>query len=198
MSKYSDLKVGVLALQGDFECHLRQINSIGAKGFEVKHPQQLEDIDGLIIPGGESSTMNILIDRFELREPLIDFVSSNPVYGTCAGMIMLAQNINDNLALVSPLKAIDIDVIRNGYGRQVFSFETPIKAKLNNRQIELMVSFIRAPKISRIGQNVKVIASYNDSPVLVVENRILASSFHTELTKDTTLLKYFIDNILLD
>ena len=142
--------------------------------------------------------MNILIDRFELREPLIDFVSSKPVYGTCAGMIMLAQNINDNLALVSPLKAIDIDVIRNGYGRQVFSFETPIKAKLNNRQVELMVSFIRAPKISRIGQNVKVIASYNDSPVLVVENRILASSFHTELTKDTTLLKYFIDNILLD
>ena len=198
MSKYSDLKIGVLALQGDFECHLQQINSIGASGFEIKQPQQLEKIDSLIIPGGESSTMNILIDRFELREPLIDFVSSKPVYGTCAGMIMLAKNINDNLALVSSLKAIDIDVIRNGYGRQVFSFETSITAKFNNKQVELMVSFIRAPKISRIGESVKVLASYENSPVLVAENRILASSFHTELTQDTVLLKYFLDNFLLD
>ena len=192
------MKIGVLALQGDFECHLQQINSIGASGFEIKQPQQLEKIDGLIIPGGESSTMNILIDRFELREPLIDFVGSKPVYGTCAGMIMLAKNINDNLALVSSLKAIDIDVIRNGYGRQVFSFETPITAKFKDRQVELMVSFIRAPKISRIGQSVKVLASYENVPVLVAENKILASSFHTELTKDIVLLKYFLDNFLLD
>lgn len=198
MNKYRNIKIGVLALQGDFERHLEQINSIGAKGFEIKQPHQLEKIDSLIIPGGESTTMNILIDRLELREPLIDFVGCKPVYGTCAGMIMLAKNINDNLASVSPLQAIDIDVVRNGYGRQVYSFETPVTATLTNKQVELMVSFIRAPKISRIGKNVEVLASYDNGPVLVAENRILASSFHTELTEDTVLLKYFFDNFLLD
>ena len=193
MSKYKNLNIGILALQGDFESHQRRLISVGADTTLVKLPVDLERIDGIIIPGGESTTMDNLIDRFNLRGPLEQFGQSHPVWGTCAGMIMLAKDIVDNQAKVQPLGLMDIDVIRMGYGRQVFSFEDNILTRLNNTDIEMKATFIRAPVISRIGENVQSLANYHGSPVLVSEGNILASSFHTELDDDTTLLEYFLD-----
>lgn len=197
MTNYKDLKIGVLALQGDFERHQYQLSLLGVKNSLVKLPNDLNNIDALIIPGGESTTMDKLLDRYNLRFPLIEFSKKHPLWGTCAGMILLAKKIEDNQAGVTPLGLMDIDVARIGYGRQVFSFETELKAQLNKHQIDLKVSFIRAPIITRIGAKVKTLAVYENKPVLVTENNIMASSFHTELNDDTTLLKYFLDEFLL-
>jgi len=197
MSRFGKIRIGVLALQGDFEAHLSRLSALGVSGCEVKKAADLDEIDGLIIPGGESTTMNILLDRFNLREPLAKFVGLKPVWGTCAGMVMLAVRVVDNLSGIKPLGVLDIDVIRNGYGRQVHSFEDSISADLGGKDVRLTVDFIRAPKIVRVGQTVKTIASYNNSPVLVSQGKIMASSFHAELESDTTLLEHFLTNILL-
>lgn len=197
MSKYKDLHIGILALQGDFERHQNQLGLLGVKSTLVKLPEQLAEIDGLILPGGESTTMDKLMDIFKLRIALKEFGAKLPIFGTCAGMILLANTIEENQSLVTPLDLIDIDVIRNGYGRQVHSFDTEIAADLNNGRSSFTASFIRAPKITRIGERVKILAEYEKSPVLVAENNILAASFHAELCEDTILLEYFLDNFLL-
>lgn len=192
MSAYSDYQVGVLALQGDFQRHSYQLELVGAKAVAVRLPRHLDGLDALILPGGESTTMNKLIDRFDLRQPLVKFAQAMPVWGTCAGMVMLAKHIEDNQARVKTLGFLDIDVIRTGYGRQVFSFEEKVTANLPDGAVTLKAAFIRAPKVIRVGQGVTTLAIYHDSPVLVSENKILASSFHTELDDDTTLLEYFL------
>lgn len=197
MKKYNNILVGVLALQGDFERHQSQIQDIGAKALQVKLPTDLERIDALIIPGGESTTMDKLIDQFDLRTPLVEFAKSKPIWGTCAGMIMVSKNIDNNLANVKPLKLMDIDIIRNGYGRQIYSFEEKLNVQINGHLKKINAYFIRAPKVVRYGENINILANYKETPVLVSENNILASSFHTELDNDTTLLRYFLDNFLL-
>lgn len=198
MSRYGKIKIGVLALQGDFEAHLSRLSALGVFCHEVKKTSDLDDMAGLIIPGGETTTMNILLDRFDLREPLKRFVGSKPVWGTCAGMVMLAVRVVDNPSGIKPLGVLDIDVVRNGYGRQVHSFEGSINADLGGKDVRLTVDFIRAPKVARVGQAVKTMASHDDSPVLVSQGNILASSFHTELRSDTTLLEHFLTRILMD
>lgn len=197
MSKYNHLTIGVLAIQGDFERHQVQLHSLGVKSVPVRMPKDLTSLDALIMPGGESTTINIMLDRFSLREPLSQFIAEKPVWGTCAGMIMLAANIDDNLAGVKPLAAIDIDVLRNGYGRQVYSFEEPIVLSDGSVRKKLKATFIRAPRITRTGSEVVVLAEFDGSPILVRQNRIMASSFHTELDDDTTLLEYFLARFLL-
>jgi 5'-phosphate synthase pdxT subunit len=192
MTLDKDITVGVLALQGDYEAHRKQLESLEVKAVEVRLTKDLENIDALIIPGGESTTMDKLIDRFDLRQPLVNFCKNKPVFGTCAGMIMLAKKIEDNLSGVEPFGLIDIDVLRNGYGRQVFSFEQEIEVNLNNGSSSLAATFIRAPRITRTGSSVKVLAEFENNPVLVAQNNILASCFHTELGEDTTLLSYFL------
>ncbi|MEW6411792.1 MAG: pyridoxal 5'-phosphate synthase glutaminase subunit PdxT [Candidatus Zixiibacteriota bacterium] len=192
MKNYANIKIGVLALQGDFERHHHQLVSLGVDVTLVRLPIDLEHIHGLIIPGGESTTMDNLIDRFNLRTPLTDFGKAKPVWGTCAGMIMLAKDIKDNQAGVEPLGLMDIDVVRMGYGRQVFSFEDNLKANLNGTVANLKATFIRAPMITRVGHSVKTLAEYDGVPVLVTEKNLMASSFHTELDDDTTLLRYFL------
>lgn len=192
MKKFRDFKIGVMALQGDFERHHHQLVLLGLDVTLVRLPVDLEHIDGLIIPGGESTTMNNLIDRFGLRQPLKDFATTKPVWGTCAGMIMLAKEIVENQAGVKPLGMMDIDVIRNGYGRQVFSFVEKVKTRFNGDEVELKAAFIRAPIIKRVGPAVTIHATYQGSPVLVSEKNLMASSFHTELNDDTTLLEFFL------
>jgi len=187
-----NLTIGILAVQGDFERHQHQLDLLKIKSCLVKLPKDLSRVDGLIIPGGESTTMNIMFDRFYIREPLVEFVRSRPVWGTCAGMIMLAKKVEDNLAGVETLGALDVDLLRNGYGRQVFSFEKNLKMNSDSSQKVLKATFIRAPKITRMGEKVKSLIEYDNSPVLVSEGNILASSFHTELDNDTTLLEYYI------
>lgn len=198
MKKYKEIKIGLLALQGDYECHKKQLDLLGVANSYVKLPKHLENIDGLIIPGGESTTMDKLIDRFGLRDKLIEFGQSKPIWGTCAGMILLSNEIEANQADVKPLQLIDIDIARTAFGRQVFSFETELTLNLNGKKVKSQASFIRAPRIKRIGQDVKILADYNEEPVLVEKDRILASSFHTELENDTSLLKYFLDNFFVD
>ena len=198
MKKYNEIKIGILALQGDYECHKKQLDLLGVQNSYVKLPKHLENIDGLILPGGESTTMSKLIDRFELRGKLIEFGQSRPIWGTCAGMILLSNKIEANQADVKPLQLIDIDIARTAFGRQIFSFETELTFNLNGVKVKSQASFIRAPRIKRIGQDVKILADYNEEPVLVEKDRILASSFHTELENDTSLLKYFLDNFFVD
>ncbi|MBU8932872.1 MAG: pyridoxal 5'-phosphate synthase glutaminase subunit PdxT [candidate division Zixibacteria bacterium] len=191
------MNIGVLALQGDFERHIHQLSLLGAGMTEVRTATQLNEIDGLIIPGGESTTMNILFDRFDLRQPLTDYGHSRPVWGTCAGMIMLAMKIEDNQANVRTLGLMDVDVVRTGYGRQVNSFDVPLTARLNDDEVTLRATFIRAPRICRTGKNVKTLASYDGDPVLVIEGHLMASSFHTELDDDCTLLEFFLRRFVL-
>jgi 5'-phosphate synthase pdxT subunit len=195
MSK-KQLQIGVLALQGDFERHEHQLTLAGVKAVQVRLPSELDPLDGLIIPGGESTTMSYLIDRFELRPPLLEFSQERPIWGTCAGMVMLATRIEDNQAAVKPFGLLDIDVVRNGYGRQVFSFIDRIDASLNGSCTLLDATFIRAPRITRFGEKVKTFAMYRDTPVLVAQGRILASSFHTELDNDIRLLEFFLTHFV--
>ncbi len=189
-------QIGVLALQGDYPRHRYQLELVGCKVREVRLPEDLNDIEALIFPGGESTTMNILIDRFRMREPLLTFCRKKPVWGTCAGMIMLSKHIEGNFAGVEPFGVLDIDVLRNGYGRQVFSFEEEISAALGEHTVSLHATFIRAPRVIRTGAAVKILAEFQGSPVLVCERNIMASSFHTELDDDTTLLRYFLETFV--
>jgi 5'-phosphate synthase pdxT subunit len=187
--------VGVLAIQGDFERHVYQLNLVGAWPVEVRLPQDLEKLDALILPGGESTTINIMIDRFDLREPLLRFGRSKPVFGTCAGMIMLARRIENNVSGVKPLGLMDIDVDRTGYGRQVHSFEEKIDADLAGQKASLTATFIRAPRVTRLGDGIKTLAKWQDDPVLIRQGHLLAASFHAELDDDTTLLEYFLTKV---
>lgn len=192
----SNLTIGVMALQGDFEMHVGQLSALGISYKLIKLPEHLDNVDALILPGGESTTMDKLIDRFDLRQPLLDFSQQRPIFGTCAGMILLAKEIDENQSNVKPLGLIDISVLRNGYGRQVFSFDTELHALLDGKKEKLTASFIRAPKVTRVGDNVEVLAEFDNTPVLVAERRFLAASFHTELETDTVLLEYFLNRFL--
>jgi 5'-phosphate synthase pdxT subunit len=174
---------------------MHQLTLVGAGARLVRLPRDLKGLDALIIPGGETTTMDIMLDRHDLREAVTEFAKNKPVWGTCAGMIMLAKGIEDNQSGVKPLGLMDIDVVRNGYGRQIFSFEDTIKASLGNGKINLTGTFIRAPKVTRVGPKVQVMSTFKGSPVLVRQGRHLASSFHTELDDDTTLLEYFLSEI---
>lgn len=192
---YERLTIGVLALQGDFERHLYQLTALGISGREVRLSEDLKELDGLIIPGGESTTINNLLDRFSLRQQLISFVKKKAVWGTCAGMIMLASKVND--PTIQPLGAIEISVIRNGYGRQIHSFFVDLSLNLGNGQSTIPASFIRAPLVKEAGGSVSILAKYENRPILLSQGNCLVSSFHTELHSDLTLLKYFIDKFVL-
>ncbi len=197
MNEFRNLHIGVLALQGDYARHCHQLRLLGAQCSEIRLPRHLETVDGLIWPGGESTTMNILLDRFNLRHAIAEFAGRKPVWGTCAGMIMIAKNIIGNLSRVQTLGLMDIDIERNSYGRQIFSFDETITARLDSRVVKLNGSFIRAPRVIRTGETVEILAEFHGDPVLLRENNLLASSFHTELDNDTTLLAYFLTNFLL-
>ena len=195
MSKWTNKRVGILALQGDYACHQRMLERLSVSSVLVRLEKDLARLDALIVPGGESTTMDIVMDRFNLREPLIAFGRSKPVFGTCAGMIMLASEIENNISNVTPLALMDIGVDRNGYGRQVHSFEAEIEADLAGEQCELIATFIRAPRVTRVGPDVTVLADYENDPVLVRQENLLAASFHTELEDDTRLLAYFLNEV---
>ena len=193
MADYSKLTIGILGIQGDYERHEHQVDLIGATARLVKLPRDLEKIDGIILPGGESTTMSIMLDRHRLLNPLKKFSETKPTYGTCAGMILMATNIEDNQSGVVPLELLDIDVLRNGYGRQVFSFEDTVELMTPGGNVALKAAFIRAPKVTRVGPDIEILCRYKDSPALVARKNLLAGSFHAELEDDTTMLRLFID-----
>jgi 5'-phosphate synthase pdxT subunit len=182
------LKIGVLALQGDFDAHRRRLEELGAEVVLVKKPEQLSEIDGLIIPGGESGTFLKLLGEDGLAK-LKDFVRAKPTFGTCAGCILLAAEVENPKQ--AGLGALDITVRRNAYGRQIDS--SIREGRFLNDPIEMV--FIRAPKIERVGQGVEVIATEgkDNGPVLVRKGKTLAATFHPELSDDRRIHQYFLD-----
>ena len=186
--------IGVLALQGDFDAHRRRLEELGAEVVLVKKPAQLDEIDGLVIPGGESGTFLKLLGE-EGFEKLKEFVRSKPTFGTCAGAILLASEVENPKQ--AGLGAIDIAIRRNAYGRQLDSSIREgrfIPDKLGNFPLEMV--FIRAPKIERVGPNVEVLATEGKDPVAVRQGRVMAATFHPELSDDVRIHQAFLDLIL--
>lgn len=194
------MKIGVLALQGAFIEHIKMLKSLGVEAVEVRLPEQLADLDGLIIPGGESTTIGKLARRFGLMEPLHDFATKKPVWGTCAGMIFLAKEITSGTeGKDQPLLGImDIEVARNAFGRQVDSFETGLEVSVfqNGDKRPFPAVFIRAPKLVAAKADARVIATLPDgTAVAAQQGHLLATSFHPELTGDGRFHEYFLSLI---
>jgi pyridoxal 5'-phosphate synthase pdxT subunit len=176
------LRIGVLAVQGNFREHAAMLRRLGAQVVEVRVPEQLEGLDGLVIPGGESTTFTRLMRLYGLDEAVREF--ERPVFGTCAGMIVLDRN---HLGLV------DLEVRRNAFGRQVASFETDVE--LPGDPLPLRAVFIRAPWIEDVGPGVEVLADVDGHPVLARDGRFLVAAFHPELTDDTRLHELFLEEV---
>ncbi len=180
------MKIGVLALQGDFDAHRRRLEELGAEVVLVKKPEQLDAIDGLVIPGGESGTFLKLLGAAGF-EKLRQFVHAKPTFGTCAGAILLASEVENPQQ--EGLGALDIRIRRNAYGRQI---DSSIRTgSMNGSAIEMV--FIRAPKIERVGPGVEVIATEGNDPVAVRQGRVMAATFHPELSEDTSVHQAFLD-----
>jgi 5'-phosphate synthase pdxT subunit len=186
-------RIGVLALQGDFAEHESILRSLGVQTSEVRLPGDLENIDALIIPGGESTTITRLIDAFELRQPLKDFARANPVWGTCAGMIVMAREATDLDR--ETLNLIDIEVVRNAFGRQVDSFEADLPfAEIAGPPVHAI--FIRAPIIRAVGEGVAVLCEIAGHGIVAArQGHMMVTSFHPELTADHRLHEYFVSMV---
>jgi pyridoxal 5'-phosphate synthase pdxT subunit len=189
--------VGVLALQGDFDAHAKAVERAGGKAVLVRSPEDLAGLDGLIIPGGESTTMLKLLNEERLMEPLREFGRRRPVFGTCAGAILLARDVSSPAQ--ESLGLIDIGVERNAYGRQVESRVARVtpEAEFQSRTSpgEMEAVFIRAPIIRRVGDQARVLARYKDNPVLVEEGQHIAATFHPELSSDRRVHELFLEKL---
>ncbi|HEV7550627.1 MAG TPA: pyridoxal 5'-phosphate synthase glutaminase subunit PdxT [Candidatus Angelobacter sp.] len=182
------MKIGVLAIQGDYEAHKTRLEQLGAEVTLVRKPEQLDAIDGIVIPGGESSTfLNFLAERGFL-EKLRAFVSTKPTFGTCAGAILLAKHVENPPQ--QSLDVMDIRIRRNAYGRQLDSSIREAQSKLGQKPLEMV--FIRAPKIVGTGKGVEVLAKAGGDPVLVRQGKMLAATFHPELSEDTRVHQEFV------
>lgn len=186
------MKIGVLALQGAVVEHARTIEAVGAEAILVKRVEQLAELNGLILPGGESTAMRRLIDRYDFLEPLKAFgAAGKPIFGTCAGMILLAKRINNQET--SHLGLMDMTVERNAFGRQVDSFETDLEIKGVAQDFPAV--FIRAPYILEAGPEVEVLSEDTGRIVAARDGHYLATAFHPELTADTRLMEYFVEMV---
>lgn len=186
------MRIGVLGLQGDFREHIEILRALGVDARDVRTTEQLDSVEGVIIPGGESTTLAYLLERTGMLSVLRERGERGfPIYGTCAGMILLARELNDSYP-ETRLALMDISVKRNAYGRQRDSFEADLQIKGIG---DFHAVFIRAPKIVRVGSGVEVLAEYDGAPVLVREKNLLASSFHPELTGDPRVHQYFLEMI---
>jgi len=186
------MRIGVLALQGDFALHARALEKCGVEAVEVRKPAELDDIDGLIMPGGESTTLLKLMDAWDFVPALEKFHSAGkPIFGTCAGLIVLAREVESPKQF--SLGLIDVTVERNAYGRQRESFEASGTVRLDKDPIQLEMVFIRAPRIRRVGPGVEVLAEHGGEPVMARQERVLVATFHPELTDSTAVHRYFCD-----
>lgn len=186
--------VGVLALQGAFNSHERMLSELGVATQEVRTPQDLAVVDALIMPGGESTTMSQLLESSELFEPIKKVIHEGmPVFGTCAGMILLAKTIFDGRDDQVSFNAIDIEVQRNAYGRQVDSFEAEIQVERLDGAFHAV--FIRAPRILKLAQDVEVLAKFGSDVVLARQKNVLVAAFHPELSEDKRIHEMFVKEI---
>jgi 5'-phosphate synthase pdxT subunit len=187
--KSDTVKVGVLALQGAFDVHAQKLNELGVEVVLVRKPEELDGLDGLVIPGGESTTFLKNLERVGFYDVLENFVQTHPVFGTCAGCILLANEVT-NPAQKS-FAVLDVAVERNAYGRQNDSVILNEETSLPGGPLEMV--FIRAPRIARTGKDVEVLATRDGHPTLVRQGRLLAATFHPELTGDHRVHQYFLD-----
>ncbi|MCF7860985.1 pyridoxal 5'-phosphate synthase glutaminase subunit PdxT [Candidatus Woesearchaeota archaeon] len=186
------VKVGVLALQGDFREHIWRLKALNVDAFEVRKIDELDAVDGLIIPGGESTTIGKLIRRNGLTDLLRRY--HKPIWGTCAGAILLAKDIEDSDQF--KLGLMNITIRRNDYGRQIDSFSQDIELNINDQRTSFNAIFIRAPRITKLGESVKSLAECNGDAVMVIEKNRLATTFHPELTDMNTVHKFFVELIV--
>ena len=188
------MTVGVLALQGAFRAHIDKLADLGAETTEVRRPEHLEEVDALIMPGGESTTMSMLLESSGLFDELSTRIDAGmAVFGTCAGLILLSSNIEDGRDDQRSFGRLDIDVQRNGYGRQVESFEAEIETTVTDEPVHSV--FIRAPRIVRLGDDVEVLAEARGDAVLVRNGNALGAAFHPELSNSTKIHRLFLDSI---
>jgi len=191
------MRIGVLALQGAFIEHIKALRSLDVEAIEVRKPEQLRDLDGLIIPGGESTTFGKLAVEYGLIEPIRALCNAGkPVWGTCAGMIFLAKDIGRAQSL---LGVMDIQVKRNAFGRQVDSFEIDLDIPALEPRAPFHAIFIRAPLIAGVGNDVEVLARLDDGTIVAArQGNVLVTAFHPELTNDSRLHKYFLERLKKD
>lgn len=183
-------RFGILALQGAFSAHAESLAAIGVDACEVRTPSDLADVDALLMPGGESSTMSQLLESSGLFESIDSRIKSGmPVFGTCAGLILLSTSIIDGRRDQRSFGALDVTVRRNAFGRQVDSFESELDSTIG----PILGVFIRAPRIEHVGPEVEVLASYRDEPVLVRKGSVLGATFHPELSGDARVHQYFVE-----
>lgn len=193
---HSALHIGILALQGDFSAHQNALEALGARVRLIRAPEDLDGLDGLLLPGGESTVMSRLCERYGLFEPLRACIDAGmPTFGTCAGLIFLARQLSgasQNFAQRS-LESLDLIVARNAYGSQIDSFEAEISVP--SLQITVRGVFIRAPRIESVGKEVEILATHENAPVLVRQGAILALSFHPEIAGERRLHQMWLDSI---
>lgn len=187
----SPLTIGVLALQGDYEAHARAFKSSGARTVLVRKPEELAGLDGLVIPGGESTTMLKFLEKDGFFEALVRFAAAKPVFATCAGCILLASEVRNPPQ--RSLGALDATVERNAYGRQIDSTILTLPTEIPGGRLEMV--FIRSPRITRVGDGVQVLASREEFPVLVRQGHLLACTFHPEMTADTRVQQLFLEMV---
>ncbi len=186
-------RVGVLAVQGDFEKHQRMVAHLDAIPILVKTAEQLAKCQGLIIPGGESTTLSLMLRKHGLWDELKSFAKDHPIFGTCAGLILLAKVVEG--APVESLGLIDIQVRRNAYGRQVNSFIDTVKVDFGAGPFDFEGVFIRAPKIAALGEGVRPLAWHGDDVVMAEQGNVLVATFHPELTEDPRVHEYFVHKL---
>jgi 5'-phosphate synthase pdxT subunit len=188
------VKIGVLALQGAFSAHAAVLRALGADPHEVRAAHDLSDVDALVLPGGESTTMSMLLDSSDLRGPVADRLAAGiPTLGTCAGLILLADGLIDGRDDQRTFGVIDIDVRRNAFGRQVDSFEADLDVRGFDSTFHGV--FIRAPIVERAGDDVEVLAEVDGKPVLVRQGHVLAAAFHPELSDDDRIHRLFLEGV---
>jgi 5'-phosphate synthase pdxT subunit len=182
------VKIGVLALQGNYEMHNQLLERIGVDPVSIRYPRELDTVEGLVIPGGESTTMSKLMKRIGFYKPLKSFAIDYPILGTCAGLILMSKIVVDTD--IEPLGLLDVQIERNGYGRQINSNTINIKFELNSINYTLPASFIRAPKIVSYGNSIKVLAMSDETPIIVRNDKHMGISFHPELDNTSILHEY--------
>lgn len=188
------MKIGVLALQGDFAKHAEVLRSLGVEVQEVRKPEDLRQCEGLIIPGGESTVILRQIEFIGLREPLLTFAKQKPIFGTCAGLILMSKQIQSSP--LKPLQLLDIEIERNAFGKQIESFQANILLQLSPEQSKIFPAFfIRAPRIRSIGRETEILARLNGEPIMVRQGHHLGATFHPELTQDPQIHLFFIDHV---
>ena len=188
------MTIGVLALQGAFKAHVAKLDELGVRSREVRQPIDLDGVDGLVIPGGESTTISKLLEISELFDPIAGLLSNGlPVFGTCAGLILLADKIEDGREDQRSFGRLDVDVQRNGYGTQIESFETALDTTVTDQPVHAV--FIRAPRISRVGADVEVLAESQGEAVFVRQGSALGVAFHPELSKDARIHRLFAETV---